>query len=101
MFQNFQSSIYNAIDENFTIFRNDLTCEKNLALPHKPNLGLAAQVLVSKQKYFPEVISEKPNTLAEDCAAIDVEESEDNNNVGVPMFVRHTEAFLDEIDRMV
>ncbi|KAJ4715858.1 Cyclin [Melia azedarach] len=79
---------------------NDLTCEKNLALPHKPNLGLAAQVLVSKQKYFPEVISEKPNTLAEDCAAIDVEESEDNNNVGVPMFVRHTEAFLDEIDRM-
>lgn len=42
--------------------------------------------------------------LAKDCTIIDAQEyheDDDDNNVGVPMCVRHTEAFLDEIDRMV
>lgn len=42
----------------------------------------------------------KPSSL-EDCTIIEVEEDEDGDNVGVPMFVKHTEAMLDEIDRMV
>lgn len=34
-----------------------------------------------------------------DCEIIDVEDSEDEDPV--PMYVKHTEAMLDEIDRMV
>ncbi len=43
-----------------------------------------------------------PNTSSlEDCTIIDVEEYEDASDGLVPMFVKHTEAMLDEIDRMV
>ncbi|KAE8008876.1 hypothetical protein FH972_005347 [Carpinus fangiana] len=41
-----------------------------------------------------------PNSL-EDCIIIDVEEYDDDaSDGGVPMFVKHTEAMLDEVDRM-
>lgn len=36
-----------------------------------------------------------------DGTVIDVEDCGDDDGAAVPMFVRHTEAFLDEIDRMV
>lgn len=36
-----------------------------------------------------------------DCEIIDVEDSEDEDSDAVPMYVKHTEAMLDEIDRMV
>nr|XP_004290056.2 PREDICTED: G2/mitotic-specific cyclin-2-like [Fragaria vesca subsp. vesca] len=35
-----------------------------------------------------------------DCEIIDVEDSEDEDSDAVPMYVKHTEAMLDEIDRM-
>lgn len=54
---------------------------------HKPNPGLAEAV-----------ISDVEDT--KDDAVIDVEDCEDDDGAAVPMFVRHTEAFLDEIDRM-
>ncbi|XVE67280.1 hypothetical protein DITRI_Ditri08aG0148000 [Diplodiscus trichospermus] len=41
----------------------------------------------------------KPGGL-EDCVIIDVEESEADNDVMVPMFVTHAEALLDETDDM-
>lgn len=37
----------------------------------------------------------------EDSTFIDAEECEDASDGGVPMFVKHTEDMLDEIDRMV
>lgn len=43
-----------------------------------------------------------PNpTSLEDCTIIDVVEYDDASDGQVPMFVKHTEAILDEIDRMV
>lgn len=36
-----------------------------------------------------------------DCATIDVEEYDDADDNAVPDFVMHTEAMLDEIDRLV
>lgn len=48
-----------------------------------------------------KVASLAPNTSSlEDCTIIDVEEYEDASDGLVPMFVKHTEAMLDEIDRM-
>ncbi|GAV60129.1 Cyclin_N domain-containing protein/Cyclin_C domain-containing protein [Cephalotus follicularis] len=54
-----------------------------------------------------ETVSKEQNCLeetkcggAEDCTGIDVEEYDDGGDVVVPMFVRHTEAMLDEIDKM-
>ncbi|KAJ0010759.1 hypothetical protein Pint_34109 [Pistacia integerrima] len=81
----------------------DVTCDKNSVLAHRPSTRLAEQVVSYKQlQHFPEE-TKKPITLAKDCTIIDAEdcdEVDDDNNVGVPMCVRHTEAFLDEIDRM-
>jgi hypothetical protein len=37
----------------------------------------------------------------EDSTIIDVDEYDDASDGGVPMFVKHTEAILDEVDRMV
>lgn len=43
-----------------------------------------------------------PNPCSlDDSTIIDVEECEDASDGGVPMFVKHTEDMLDEIDRMV
>ncbi|XP_030943898.1 G2/mitotic-specific cyclin-2-like [Quercus lobata] len=48
-----------------------------------------------------KVTSLAPNpTSLEDCTIIDVEEYDDASDGQVPMFVKHTEAMLDEIDRM-
>ncbi|KAK1560975.1 hypothetical protein Q3G72_033036 [Acer saccharum] len=45
--------------------------------------------------------SEMPKMLAEDYKIIGVEECDDDNKeVDVPLFVKHAEDFLDEIDRM-
>ncbi|KAL4616472.1 hypothetical protein ACB092_07G201600 [Castanea dentata] len=48
-----------------------------------------------------KVTSLAPNpTSLEDCTIIDVVEYDDASDGLVPMFVKHTEAMLDEIDRM-
>ncbi|KAK9987557.1 hypothetical protein SO802_027796 [Lithocarpus litseifolius] len=48
-----------------------------------------------------KVTSLAPNpTSLEDCTIIDVVECDDASDGQVPMFVKHTEAMLDEIDRM-
>ncbi|XP_075673221.1 G2/mitotic-specific cyclin-2-like isoform X1 [Castanea sativa] len=48
-----------------------------------------------------KVTSLAPNpTSLEDCTIIDVVEYDDASDGQVPMFVKHTEAMLDEIDRM-
>ncbi|XP_062086618.1 G2/mitotic-specific cyclin-2-like [Humulus lupulus] len=36
----------------------------------------------------------------EDCQIVDVEDFEDNKDVSIPMFVKHTEALLDELDQV-
>ncbi|KAH9654832.1 Cyclin-B2-3 [Citrus sinensis] len=55
---------------------------------HKPNPGLAEAVIGDVEE------------TRDDHTVIDVEDCGDDDGAAVPMFVRHTEAFLDEIDRM-
>ena len=38
---------------------------------------------------------------SEDCIIIDAEDYKTTGNSSVPMFVQHTEAMMEEIDRMV
>jgi cyclin B len=50
-----------------------------------------------KKPVRPVPISSEP----EDCNIIDVEDYKSSNDFAVPMYVQHTEAMLEEIDRMV
>ena len=38
---------------------------------------------------------------SEDCTIIDVDDPKESSDFDVPMFVQHTEAMLEEIERMV
>ncbi|XP_061967519.1 G2/mitotic-specific cyclin-2-like isoform X3 [Populus nigra] len=58
-----------------------------------------------QQQYKPEeikkpVLSEPISREPEDCNIIDVEDYKSSNDFAVPMYVQHTEAMLEEIDRM-
>ncbi|PNT47172.1 hypothetical protein POPTR_002G010000v4 [Populus trichocarpa] len=58
-----------------------------------------------QQQYKPEeikkpVLSEPISSEPEDCNIIDVEDYKSSNDFAVPMYVQHTEAMLEEIDRM-
>lgn len=52
---------------------------------------MAAEMVSNKQQCYEET------TKSKDCSVIEVEEYDD---AAIPMFVKHTEAMLDEIDRM-
>lgn len=51
---------------------------------------------IKKPPQFPPAPSEP-----QDCTIIDVEDYNSSSDLPVPMFVQHTEAMLEEIDRMV
>ncbi|KAJ6684624.1 CYCLIN-B2-3-RELATED [Salix purpurea] len=58
-----------------------------------------------QQQHKPEEIkkavrSEPISSESEDCNIIDVEDYKSSNDFAVPMYVQHTEAMLEEIDRM-
>ncbi|XP_011034878.1 PREDICTED: G2/mitotic-specific cyclin-2-like isoform X5 [Populus euphratica] len=58
-----------------------------------------------QQQYKPEeikkpVLLEPISSEPEDCNIIDVEDYKSSNDFAVPMYVQHTEAMLEEIDRM-
>ncbi|KAJ4702281.1 Cyclin [Melia azedarach] len=76
-------------------------CDKNPPIPvHRPITRRFAAEMASKQQLKPETEEAKKPVLSirissewEDCTITDVESA-------VPMFVQHTEAMLEEIDRM-
>nr|XP_034905540.1 cyclin-B2-4-like isoform X7 [Populus alba] len=58
-----------------------------------------------QQQHKPEeikkpVLSEPISSEPEDCNIVDVEDYKSSNDFAVPMYVQHTEAMLEEIDRM-
>lgn len=72
---------------------------------HRPMTRKFAAELSNKQQVIPEE-TKKPGQLApkpsefEDCTIIDAEDDEESSDFSAPMFVQHTEAMLEEIDRM-
>lgn len=82
-------------------------CEKNQQVPvHRPVTRKFAAQLANKRQPIPENIK-RPTQLAppapsepQDCTIVDVEDYKTSSDSPVPMFVQHTEAMLEEIDRM-
>ncbi|PIA46803.1 hypothetical protein AQUCO_01500385v1 [Aquilegia coerulea] len=74
--------------------------KSSAAIPsHRPvTRRFAAQLANKDQKLCTEPT--KPNKIAEDCTIIDVDEYNMSNDSSVPMYVKHTEAMMDEIDLM-
>ncbi|KAJ6731179.1 CYCLINS [Salix viminalis] len=83
-------------------------CIKNPPIPvHRPITRKFAAQLANKQQQLhkPEEIkkavrSEPISSESEDCNIIDVEDYKSSHDFAVPMYVQHTEAMLEEIDRM-
>ncbi|XP_042507385.1 G2/mitotic-specific cyclin-2-like isoform X2 [Macadamia integrifolia] len=85
-------------------------CGKNPPIPvHRPITRKFAAEIANKQQQQPQPCLEqeaKPTsshtnaTASEDCTIIDVDDLNETNDLHVPMFVKHTEAMLDEIDQM-
>ncbi|XP_010242887.1 PREDICTED: G2/mitotic-specific cyclin-2-like [Nelumbo nucifera] len=82
------------------------TCDKNPVIPvHRPITRKFAAQMANKQQPCPEEVKNPiPSvvnpSVSEDCTIIDVDDYKGNNDFPVPMFVKHTEAMLEEIDRM-
>ncbi|KAJ6336673.1 hypothetical protein OIU76_006533 [Salix suchowensis] len=89
-------------------FRREGICIKNPPIPvHRPITRKFAAQLANKQQqqHKPEEIkkavrSEPISSESEDCNIVDVEDYKSSNDFAVPMYVQHTEAMLEEIDRM-
>ncbi|KAF7143083.1 hypothetical protein RHSIM_Rhsim05G0047700 [Rhododendron simsii] len=68
---------------------------------------VSGQLRSNQQSFFPKEENEepKPTTLnpqgTGDCAATGMEECELASDEPIPMFVKHTEAMMDEIDQLV
>ncbi|XP_043711834.1 G2/mitotic-specific cyclin-2-like isoform X2 [Telopea speciosissima] len=84
-----------------------IICDKNPPIPvHRPITRKFAAEIANKQQQpcleqETRPISSFTNaTKSEDCTIIDVDDFEGTNDFPVPMFVKHTEAMLDEIDQM-
>ncbi|EEF52862.1 cyclin-B2-3 isoform X2 [Ricinus communis] len=82
-------------------------CGKNPSIPvHRPITRKFAAQLANKQQPKPEEIKKPDHSIPissdpEDCTIIDAEDyNKTNGDFSVPMFVQHTEAMLEEIDRM-
>ncbi|XP_022748824.1 cyclin-B2-4-like isoform X2 [Durio zibethinus] len=78
-------------------------CDKIPPIPlHRPITRKFAAQMANKQ----QIKTEKPiqsvsvSNESEDCTSIDVDDPKESSDFDVPMFVQHTEAMLEEIDRM-
>lgn len=74
----------------------DALCRKKSALEQRPNTRSLAVETGNKNQ---TKLIQKPGSL-EDIVINDIDECEDNNDDLVPMFVKHTEAVLDEAEGM-
>ncbi|KAH6768305.1 CYCLIN B2 [Perilla frutescens var. frutescens] len=81
-------------------------CQKNPVVPlHRPITRKFAAQLAVKEKHLPreEVNPSIQQTIAHqssDCVIIDAEDNKALDDHDLPMYVLHTEAMLEEIDRM-
>ncbi|OVA00604.1 Cyclin [Macleaya cordata] len=87
-------------------------CDRNPIIPvHRPITRKFAAQMANKQTVQPQLQpgpeeTKKPIPLisvaseSEDCTIIDVDEYKSADEISVPMYVKHTEAMLDEIDQM-
>ncbi|KDP36793.1 hypothetical protein JCGZ_08084 [Jatropha curcas] len=80
-------------------------CGKNPPIPvHRPITRKFAAQLANKQpeetKKQATAISVPISSESEDCNIIDAEDYKASDDFSAPMFVQHTEAMLEEIDRM-
>ncbi|KAB2045956.1 hypothetical protein ERO13_D01G165700v2 [Gossypium hirsutum] len=84
----------------------DEFCNKKSALEQRSDTRSLAVQRVSNQHHFLEdaknqsELTVKPGGL-DDFEIVDVEQCGEGNDVTLPMFVKHTEAVLDETDEMV
>nr|KJB15960.1 hypothetical protein B456_002G206100 [Gossypium raimondii] len=84
----------------------DEICNKKSALEQRSDTRSLAVERVSNQHHFLEEaknqseLTVKPGGL-DDFETVDVEQCGEGNDVTLPMFVKHTEAVLDETDEMV
>ncbi|KAJ4963134.1 hypothetical protein NE237_023073 [Protea cynaroides] len=81
------------------------TCDKNPLIPlHRPITRKFAAEMANKQQ--PPCLEEAKaipsfnSTASEDCIIVDVDDYKGTNDLPIPMFVKHTEAILDENDQM-
>ncbi|GMI70556.1 CYCLIN B2;4 [Hibiscus trionum] len=84
----------------------DEVCNKKSALEEKPDnrRSLAVERVTNQDHFLEETrnrtqFTVKPGGL-DDIEISDLEECEDDSDVAVPIFVKHTEAVLDETDGM-
>ncbi|KAE9456830.1 hypothetical protein C3L33_11249, partial [Rhododendron williamsianum] len=96
-----------AVNKRGALSENNGISTKNLPIPaHRPVTRKFAAQMASKQKpRIPEETKKLVQSVpvpaeSEDCAIIDVDDYKAASAFPVPMFVQHTEALLDEIDRM-
>lgn len=78
-------------------------CEKNPPIPvHRPITRKFAAQLANKEQLVTEETRQPLQSVSEtvDHNVIDVEDYRASDDVDVPMYVQHTEAMLEEIDRM-
>ncbi|XP_058220556.1 G2/mitotic-specific cyclin-2-like [Rhododendron vialii] len=96
-----------AVHKRGALSENNGISTKNQPIPaHRPVTRKFAAQMASKQKpRIPEETKKLVQSVpvpaeSEDCAIIDVDDYKAASAFPVPMFVQHTEALLDEIDRM-
>ncbi|KAG5246594.1 cyclin family protein [Salix suchowensis] len=88
------------------LLEREAICNKNPPIPvHRPLTRKFAAQLANKQQHEPEeikkaVFSVPISSESEDCNIIDVEDYKTSDDFSAPTFVQHTEAMLEEINRM-
>ncbi|OMO91443.1 hypothetical protein CCACVL1_07111 [Corchorus capsularis] len=84
-------------------------CQKKVPVPpipiHRPITRKFAAQMANKQQTKPEEVNKPVQSVStlnesEDCNILDVNDTEASGDSDVPMYVQHTEAMMDEIDRM-
>ncbi|XVE94416.1 hypothetical protein REPUB_Repub02eG0006500 [Reevesia pubescens] len=81
-------------------------CDKIPPIPvHRPITRKFASQMANKQQIRHEEIKKSVQSVSvsnesEDCTIIDTDDTKASSDFDVPMFVQHTEAMMEEIDRM-
>ncbi|XP_057468780.1 G2/mitotic-specific cyclin-2 [Actinidia eriantha] len=96
-----------AVNKRVALSENNGFSNKSAPIPvHRPITRKFAAQMASKQKQpLPEVLLKTSQSVpvpdeSEECVIADADDYKAASAFPVPMFVQHTEALLDEIDRM-
>ncbi|XP_022772112.1 cyclin-B2-3-like [Durio zibethinus] len=97
---------YPCADNKRPLSERNAVCDKIPLIPvHRPITRKFAAHIANKQQIKPEETKQSVQSVPvsneyEDCTIIDADDTKVNGDFDVPMFVQHTEAMLEEIDRM-